>query len=186
LKFLLLVLVLFFSKSEYAQKKFAEYDDTFKKYSKRFFGPGYDWKLFKAQSIAESGLTPDALSPVGARGLMQLMPSTFADIQSANTEFKSIDDPVWNIAAGIYYDKQLYNKWNEIESKEEKFNFTFGSYNAGRGTILKAQEKAKLKDLDHTDWNNISLVAPEVPKWRHEETLNYVERIIKFHNQLIK
>ncbi len=180
-----MTLIVFLNSQQYAQKKYTEYDDTFKKYSKRFFGPGYDWKLFKAQSIAESGLSPEAVSPVGARGLMQLMPSTFADVQSANPEFKNIDDPVWNIAAGIYYDKQLYNKWNEIVD-EEKFNFTFGSYNAGRGPILKAQEKAKAKDLDHNSWENISLVAPEVPKWRHEETLNYVERIKKFHNQLIK
>lgn len=170
---------------QFAQKKFTEYDDTFKKYSKRFFGIGYDWKLFKAQSIAESDLTPDAVSSVGARGLMQLMPSTFADVQSANPEFKNIDDPVWNIAAGIYYDKQLFNKWNEIEEKE-KFNFTFGSYNAGRGTILKAQDRAKEKSLDHTAWDNITAVASEVPKWRHEETINYVDRIKKFHKQLIR
>jgi membrane-bound lytic murein transglycosylase F len=185
LKYFFLIILLFLSDSQHAQKKFSEYDDTFKKYSKRFFGPGSDWKLFKAQSIAESSLTPDAVSPVGARGLMQLMPSTFAEIQSANSEFKNIDDPVWNIAAGIYYDRQLYNKWKEIV-EVEKYNFTFGSYNAGRGTILKAQEKAKAKELDHTEWENISLVAPEVPKWRHEETLNYVKRIKKFHHQLIK
>jgi membrane-bound lytic murein transglycosylase F len=186
LKYFVLILVLFFSASSSGQKKFNDYDETFKKYSKRFFGPGYDWKLFKAQSIAESSLSPDAVSPVGARGLMQLMPSTFSDIQSANPDFNNIDDPVWNIAAGIYYDRQIFKTWKEIETEEEKFRFTFGSYNAGRGTIMKAQGKAIEKSLDHTTWENITVVAPEVPKWRHEETIGYVEKIKIYHEKLKK
>jgi membrane-bound lytic murein transglycosylase F len=186
LKYFLIFFAVLFVATSSAQKRFSEYDETFKKYSKRYFGPGYDWKLFKAQSMAESSLSPDAISPVGARGLMQLMPSTFADVQSANPEFENIDNPVWNIAAGIYYDRQIYKAWKEIDVGDEKFRFTFGSYNAGRGTILKAQGKAREKSLDHRTWDNISIVAPEVPKWRHKETLGYVEKIKKFHLELSK
>ena len=46
------------------------YDDLFKKYGKRFFGPGFDWRLFKAQAMAESNLSPTARSHCGARGIM--------------------------------------------------------------------------------------------------------------------
>src|SRR5215813_2941854 len=53
------------------------FDPTFRKYSKRFFGPAFDWRYFKAQGFAESGLKATAVSWVGARGVMQLMPSTF-------------------------------------------------------------------------------------------------------------
>ncbi len=166
------------------QKHFKSYDETFRKYSKRYFGPGYDWKVFKAQSIAESGLSPEAISNVGARGLMQLMPTTFEEIKSSNPDFESIDSPEWNIAAGIYYDRTLYKAWKEI-NENERLDFTFGSYNAGRGTIMKAQSKAKDKLLDHTAWPNIVLVAPEVPFWRHDETIGYVEKIKKFHEQLL-
>src|SRR6266568_986457 len=61
-----------------AAKKISErYDPTFRKYTKRFFGPAFDWKYFKAQGFAESGLKADAQSWVGARGVMQLMPSTY-------------------------------------------------------------------------------------------------------------
>jgi membrane-bound lytic murein transglycosylase F len=52
------------------------YDDTFRKAAKRSFGPAFDWRVFKAQGMAESNLDPLARSRVGARGLMQLMPST--------------------------------------------------------------------------------------------------------------
>ncbi|MEK7263660.1 MAG: transglycosylase SLT domain-containing protein, partial [Bacteroidota bacterium] len=67
------------------------YDDYFRKYSKRFFGIGFDWHVFKAQGIAESNLSPDAKSWVGAVGIMQLMPATYKDIQSALPEMQKID-----------------------------------------------------------------------------------------------
>lgn len=170
----------------FSQKHLTKYDDTFKKYSKRFFGPGFDWKLFKAQGIAESQLTPDAASKVGARGIMQLMPSTFQEVKSKNPDFITVQDPEWNIGAGIYYDRTLYNGWKEIENDSEKVRFTFGSYNAGKGTIMKAQTKAKIDSLDHTSWKSISSVAHKVPKWRYKETLNYVERIKQYHQEVIK
>lgn len=42
------------------------YDDTFSKYSKRYFGPAFDWRIFKAQGMAESNLDPKARSQVVA------------------------------------------------------------------------------------------------------------------------
>lgn len=80
------------------QRDADRYDQTFRKYSKRYFGVGHDWRVFKAQAMAESEMNPDAKSWVGARGLMQLMPSTYKDISSRATAFGSIDDPEWNIA----------------------------------------------------------------------------------------
>jgi membrane-bound lytic murein transglycosylase MltF len=53
----------------------------------------------------------------------------------------------------------------------------FGSYNAGRGTLLRAQDVARSKALDPQAWLNIQTVAPEVPRWRHTETLGYVRKI---------
>lgn len=154
-----------------------QYDDTFRKYSKRFFGPGFDWRLFKAQAMAESHLDPSAASRVGARGLMQLMPSTFREIASRNPEFQSIDDPTWNIAAGIYYDHRLWSQWTDPLVDQERIRFVLGSYNAGRGTLLRARSIAEQRRLDIGQWSSICMVAPEVPKWRHHETLGYVDKI---------
>ena len=44
-------------------KRFTSYDRYFTKYSKRFFGVGFDWHYFKAQAVAESNLRQDAQSP---------------------------------------------------------------------------------------------------------------------------
>jgi membrane-bound lytic murein transglycosylase F len=156
-------------------------DDSFRKYSKRFFGPGVDWRIFKAQGMAESGLNPDAVSRVGARGIMQLMPSTWQDVRSMSALIgEHINDPEWNIAAGILYDRTLWKSWSSALDDEHRFQFTFGSYNAGMSYVQRAQKLAQERALDTRVWPSIALVAPEVPKWRHEETITYVERILKF------
>lgn len=162
----------------------SRYDDAFRKYSKRFFGVGFDWRVFKAQGLAESGLKPEARSWVGALGIMQLMPSTFKEVQSSNPDFTDVNDPEWNIAGGIYYDRQLWKSWTESESASDRLGFVFGSYNAGRGTILKAQGQAFKSQLDDRLWPSIEIVAPKVPKWRHEETLRYVKKIEGFYSTL--
>ena len=55
--------------------------------------------------------------------------------------------------------------------------FTFASYNAGFNTIVKAQKTSKESGLNENIWPSIKAVAPKVPKWRHEETLGYVDKI---------
>jgi membrane-bound lytic murein transglycosylase F len=160
-----------------AQRHLDRYDHTFRKYSKRFFGPAYDWREFKAQGLIESGLESAASSVAGARGPMQLMPSSFEQIQSKNPELKSIDDPEANIAAGISYDRQLWRQWANEVSDDDQRAFMFGSYNAGRSTLLRAQRVARLHGLDDRTWAGVEAVAPKVPRWRHEETLTYVDRI---------
>ena len=52
-----------------------------------------------------------------------------------------------------------------------------GSYNAGRGTLLRAQATAREKQLDHCAWRSITEVAPSVRGWRYRETLQYVNKI---------
>jgi membrane-bound lytic murein transglycosylase MltF len=154
-------------------------DDTFRKYAKRFFGPGIDWRLFKAQALAESGLDPNATSPVGARGIMQLMPSTFADVRTSTSLIGDrIDHPEWNIAAGILYDRTLWKMWTNTADDTHRWQFTFGSYNAGIATMRRAQKIAEQQALDTSVWSSIQMVAPDVPRWRHEETLTYVKRIL--------
>ena len=143
-----------------------KYDRHFKKYSKRYFGPFFNWHWFKAQAIAESGLDNRAKSHVGAVGLMQIMPSTFEEIAKQNPHFTEPGDPRWNIAAGIYYDRTLYRKFRK-SSTQDKLYKTFASYNAGYGRVLYAEKRAG--DMAYS-WKHI---VPYLPK----ETRDYVERI---------
>ncbi len=145
-----------------------KYDRHFKKYSKRYFGPLFDWHWFKAQAIAESALNNDAESIVGARGIMQIMPGTFGDISKKNPHFTGLDTPHWNIAAGIYYDRTLYRKIKNAP-EQDKLYMTFASYNAGYGRILNASKRTGNKEKN---WN-------EIKKFLPKETRGYVHRIRK-------
>ena len=105
------------------------------------------------------------------------MPTTYREVQSKNPEFGTISDPEWNIASGIYYDRQLWQQWDGEASKDYQRQFMFGSYNAGRGTMRRAQSVARERALDPQAWDSIETVAPTVPRWRHKETLGYVGKI---------
>ncbi|WP_353266975.1 transglycosylase SLT domain-containing protein [Gemmatimonas sp.] len=160
------------------------YDDVFRKATKRHFGPAFDWRLFKAQGMAESNIDATARSRVGARGVMQLMPGTFREVASKNPELTRIDDATSNIMAGVAYDRRLWEAWARDSVETDRLPFTLASYNAGRGTLLSAQRTARASSLDPRAWANIERVAPTVRRWRHAETLGYVRRIAQLHGQL--
>ncbi|CAN5447838.1 hypothetical protein BH09GEM1_BH09GEM1_36460 [soil metagenome] len=153
------------------------FDPIFKKYAKRYFGIGTDWHWFKAQGMAESDLTPGARSRVGARGIMQLMPSTYGQIRSAIPSFGAIDNPEWNIAAGILHDRDLWTLYTVDVGELERWHFVFAGYNAGEGTINRARKAALAAKLDNRTWPSIERIAPKVERWRYAETLDYVKRI---------
>lgn len=143
------------------------FDSHFRKYSKRYFGPHFEWRWFKSQGIAESNLDESATSPVGAKGVMQIMPATFAEIRDKNPTFVALNNPRWNIAAGIFYDRQLYRKWRKPLPSDERLFLAFSSYNAGYGRVLKAVKRTRKK---YYSWI-------EVKKHLPAETRGYVSRI---------
>lgn len=149
-----------------------DFDHLFRKYTKHYFGAHFDWRWFKAQGIAESGLNPDAQSPMGARGIMQILPGTYAEIKTQNPYLANIEDPRWNIAAGIFYDRQLYRKWKQSHDIQiaERLKFAFGSYNAGYGNVLKAYRRATANHGEVKSWEQVASFAPT-------ETRLYVGRI---------
>ncbi|MES9846652.1 MAG: transglycosylase SLT domain-containing protein [Candidatus Sedimenticola sp. PURPLELP] len=160
------------AKGDHVKDKYwsSKYDRTFKKYTKRYFGPGMDWHWFKAQGIAESGLKPKAKSRAGAIGIMQIMPATFKEIKEKNPHFVDIKDPHWNIAAAIYYDRKLYKRWKRELPDGDKLKFTFASYNAGHTKIRRALKKAVEKVDKVAEWEQVAPYSPA-------ETRHYVRRI---------
>ena len=154
-----------------------DYDEVFRKYSKRFFGPGFDWQYFKAQGMAESNLVADATSHAGARGIMQLMPSTYKAIATSRPELQAINDPESNIAAGILYNRDLWRAYEDHADQNERLRFMFGGYNAGPGTMRRAKTVARSEQLDEYQWKSVETVAPKVQRWRYRETLGYVGKI---------
>ncbi len=159
-----------------------KYDGYFRKYTKRYFGPGFNWRWFKSQAIVESNLDHDAKSWVNAKGIMQIMPGTFKEIKKKDASFIDINQPRWNIAAGIFYDKSIYRKWKAPRPFVDRMMFTFAGYNAGFSTIVKAQKRCQKDGMNENLWKNIEIIAPEIPAWRYEETLGYVNKINNIMN----
>ena len=79
-----------------------------------------DPALVKAIIMAESGYNPRAISKKGAKGLMQLMPST---AEALGVE--DIFNPKQNISGGVRYFKQLVNRF------DGNVKLALAAYNAG-------------------------------------------------------
>lgn len=164
------------------------YDQLFQIYAVEFFYKILPWQWFKAQAIAESSLDPEAVSPAGARGLMQLMPGTARDMASklGLLHRSSVANPNTNIRMGIAYDRQCWDIWKK-ESAAERIRFMFGSYNAGPGNILAAQKMAGQSGLATDRWLSIISALPEITGQKNSaETINYVAKIERLYGELTK
>ena len=144
------------------------YDHAFQEATRAFFATAIDWHWLKAQGIAESGLKPFARSPVGAMGIMQLMPATW---QEVHFDLNLADNPFFpqsNIQAGVYYLARMFGIWKR-ETGLERLRFAFASYNAGVGNILQAQKLANGADT----WTALAPVLDQVTGRNATETINY-------------
>lgn len=93
---------------------------------------GVDADLVKSVIKAESNGNPEAVSPVGAQGLMQLMPNT-AKWMGVKDSF----DPAQNIEGGTKYLGYLLKKYGGDESK------ALAAWNFGEGNIAKGKPLPK-------------------------------------------
>lgn len=82
--------------------------------------------LLERQIMAESGGNPHAVSPVGALGIMQLMPHTAKSMGVTNPL-----DPVQNIMGGAKYLAQMYQHFGN-------WRLALAAYNAGPGAVSQA------------------------------------------------
>ncbi len=92
-------------------------------------GAGLDPALLQAVARQESRFTAGVESPVGAVGLMQLMPSTASELAGRRLEGTSLKDPALNSRLGARYLRQLLEQWqgNPV--------LAVASYNAGPGAV---------------------------------------------------
>lgn len=160
---------------EAEMKRFRELADLFRKYAGQY---GFEWLLVAAQAYQESGLDQSTRSPVGAIGVMQVMPTTAKD---PNVDIANIHLIEPNIHAGVKYLRFLVNEYFDEPGIDtvNRHLFAFASYNAGPNRIQRLRAQATAEGLDPDKWfNNVELVvAREVGR----ETVQYVSNIYKYY-----
>jgi soluble lytic murein transglycosylase-like protein len=100
-----------------------KYDDLISKAANKF---KLDSALIKAVIKAESNFNHRAVSPVGAQGLMQLMPKTASDLRVEDSFH-----PEKNIEGGARYLRYLLNTY------KGDLNLALAAYNAGEKAVAK-------------------------------------------------
>ncbi len=104
-------------------ESFNEFDQVIANAAKKY---QLDHALIKAIVSVESSFNPYASSPVGAKGLMQLMPAT-----AKRFNVKNSFDAHQNIQAGAQYLSWLINKFGG------NLTYALAAYNAGEGNVQK-------------------------------------------------
>ena len=163
----------------------SSYDSLIKQYSDSL---SWDWRLLASMIYQESGFFPDAVSWVGAFGLMQLMPTTASYYRVTRNSI-----PEKNIEAGVKYLQWLDEIFQDkVTYPGERLKFVLGSYNVGLGHVLDARALARKYGKDPEIWDDnveIFVLQKSDPKYyldpvvrfgycRGQETYDYVRDIL--------
>lgn len=174
----------------FAGGKASPYDAMFRQYAKRV---GWDWRLIASQGYVESGFNPDVVSWAGARGVMQIMPST---ARAYGLDVERITDPEASIEAAVRIIADLDRTFAaKVPDREERKKFVIAAYNSGAAHILDAIALAGKHGLNPRVWEgNVeqALLMKSKPEYyndpvcrygyfRGRETVNYVAAVYAFY-----
>jgi membrane-bound lytic murein transglycosylase MltF len=165
-----------FVKSATAQEDLRRFNtmiDLFRRYGDRY---EMDWLLMTAQGYQESQLDQSRRSPVGAVGVMQVMPATGKELEVG--DIRRLEP---NIHAGVKYMRFMIDRYYADEPMDpvNKGLFAFASYNAGPARVRQLRKEAAARGLDPNVWfNNVERIAAERIG---RETVQYVSNIYKYY-----
>jgi soluble lytic murein transglycosylase-like protein len=98
---------------------------------------GLDRRLVRAVVLAESGGDPEARSPRGAVGLMQITPVTLQEVKRQNPALPDSDltDPVYNLSVGTAYLASLMKRF------DNDLTLALAGYHMGPTRVARLKRK---------------------------------------------
>ena len=151
-----------------AEGRISPYDSLIKSHAADL---GWDWRLLASQVYQESRFDPNATAWTSARGLMQLMPSTAAELGVSDPS-----QPDESLEGGVRYLKQLGRAFQTIPDSLQRTKFTLAAYNCGLGHVQDAQKLAEARGLDPNSWDqNVDqmILALSYPKNYNNDVVEY-------------
>ena len=139
---------------------------------------GIDWLRLAAVAYQESRFRQHLVSPAGAVGVMQVLPSTATSPSVNVTEYRT---DYGNIRAGGRYLVHLRDEvFNDPGlSRQARMNFAIAAYNAGPTRIQELRRDARANNLDPDRWfGNVEYLAG---KAIGRETVDYVLGVNKYY-----
>ena len=127
--------------------KISHFDHLFKKYAPEV---GWDWRVIASLAYNESNFDTTAVSWVGAKGLMQLMPRT---ARAMGIPEGKEQNPEESVKAATKYLAQIARSFNKVTNPEEKMKFVLGAYNAGIGHVFDAMALAEKYGKNKYIWD---------------------------------
>ena len=172
------------------------YDNIFRRVSRRHH---LDWRLLSAIAFCESRFTPEAQSPRGAVGMMQVMPHIAAHWDVTADELL---DPAINIdvACRLYKSTQKQLRLSKEVAEIDRIAFTVAAYNCGASRVTDARNLAAYYDEARDDWATVCdymLLLTEEEFYNHEAvvggrfrephiTAAYTNKVLKKYEQYCK
>ena len=156
-------------------RRFEQLAGLFRTYGAQY---DFDWLMLASFAFQESGFDQNARSPVGAIGVMQVLPSTAADRAVGIPDIEDLEN---NVHAGTKYLSVLRGHYFSDEEMDatERMLFTMAGYNAGPNRINRLRRVAAERGLDPNIWfNNVELVAAAQVG---AEPVNYVNNIYRYY-----
>jgi membrane-bound lytic murein transglycosylase MltF len=159
--------------AEADRERFQRTVELFRRYGDQY---RLDWLLMAAQGYQESRLDQSVRSPVGAVGVMQVMPRTGKELGVG--DIRQLEP---NIHAGVKYIRFMIDRYfeNEPMTELDKGLFAFAAYNAGPARVAQLRDEATRRGLDRNRWfNHVERVAADQVG---RETVGYVANIYKYY-----
>ena len=156
-------------------KPISAYDDIMRTVGGEY---GLDWRLLSAIAHTESRFNPSVVSPRGAVGLMQIMPSVGVRLGVAGSE---LSEPENNVRVAAMLLKRIESKMKlppELPD-EDRLAIVLACYHGGSVCVNEARCMARSRGEEADSWSVVSRCLMQKSRSSGRRTVSYVRSVMK-------